>query len=81
MRGSGCPVCRGTGYKGRRAIAETLAMTDELRDLLSNRASIRQLREAGQRAGLRTLRTAAVDLALAGHTTLEEINRVTTVDH
>ena len=35
MRGLGCAHCRGTGFKGRKAIAETLELTDTLRDLLA----------------------------------------------
>src|SRR6185369_4346876 len=34
----GCPVCRGTGYKGRMAIAEILPIDDEMKDLLVQHA-------------------------------------------
>jgi general secretion pathway protein E len=76
-RGMGCAHCRGTGYKGRKAVAETLAITDELRDLLAERAPVSRIKAAARAAGFRALRDAAVALALAGETTLEEINRVT----
>jgi general secretion pathway protein E len=33
-RGEGCGECRGTGYKGRRAIAEILSLNDELREMI-----------------------------------------------
>ncbi len=79
-RGIGCAACRGTGYRGRRAIAEALRMNDELRQLLSERAPIGQIKQAAMRSGMTTLRTAAVKLVAAGETTLEEINRVTLVD-
>ena len=79
-RGLGCAQCRGTGYKGRRAIAETLPMTDTLRDQLVQRAPLSQIRQAARADGFTSLRDAAVALALNGETTLEEINRVTPVE-
>jgi general secretion pathway protein E len=79
-RGLGCAHCRGTGYKGRRAIAETLPMTDMLRDQLVQRAPLSQIRQSARESGFTSLRDAAVALALAGETTVEEINRVTPVE-
>jgi general secretion pathway protein E len=79
MRGRGCTHCRGTGFKGRKAIGELLAMTDELRELIVARQPVRVLREAALRAGTVSLRQAALALAKAGDSTLEEINRVTLV--
>ncbi|MFN3566642.1 MAG: GspE/PulE family protein [Burkholderiaceae bacterium] len=79
-RGLGCAHCRGTGYKGRRAIAETLVLNDELRDLLAERAPLSRIKAAAQSAGYRSLREAAVAAALTGATTIEEINRVTPVE-
>ena len=77
--GRGCGRCRGTGYKGRRAIGELLFLDDALREAIVARAPVRQLKEAALRNGTRFLRDAAVDLLLAGQTTLDEINRVTLV--
>jgi general secretion pathway protein E len=79
-RGIGCSACRGTGYRGRRAIAEALRMNDELRQLLSERAPLGHIKSAAARSGMTTLRRAALKLLAAGETTLEEINRVTIVD-
>jgi general secretion pathway protein E len=75
--GRGCGHCRGSGYKGRRAIAEILHMNDEIRELIIARAPIRTLKEAAKANGTRYLRESALDLVRAGHTTLSEINRVT----
>jgi general secretion pathway protein E len=79
-RGLGCAHCRGTGYKGRRAIAETLPMNDTLRDQLVQRAPLSQIRLSARQQGFTSLRDAAVRLACDGSTTLEEINRVTPVE-
>jgi general secretion pathway protein E len=77
--GRGCGQCRGTGYKGRRAIGEILCLNDEIRELIVARAPIRTIREAAVRNGTRFLRDAAIDLVRSGETTLQEINRVTFV--
>jgi general secretion pathway protein E len=77
--GKGCGHCRGSGFKGRRAIAELMLLNDEIRELISSRAAIRQVKEAAARAGVRTLRDSALDLVRQGSTTLEEVNRVTFV--
>ncbi|MFZ5555543.1 MAG: GspE/PulE family protein [Pseudomonadota bacterium] len=77
--GRGCGACRGTRYRGRRAIAEFLVMGDELRELIVAREPIRKVKDAAVRGGTRFLREAAVDLVRQGITTLPEINRVTLV--
>jgi len=75
----GCGACRGTGYRGRRAIAELLVLNDEIRELIISRAPIRQLKDAARRGGTRSLRESAIDLVRDGITSLEEANRVTFV--
>ena len=80
VRGAGCANCRGTGYRGRRAIAQTLAMDVDLRSLIAERASPAKLRAAARERGLQTLRDAALALVAAGATTLEEANRVTATE-
>jgi general secretion pathway protein E len=77
--GRGCRECRGTGYRGRRAIAELMILNDELRELITSRAPVRQLKEAARRNGTRFLRDAAFEAVRRGDTTLQEINRVTFV--
>jgi general secretion pathway protein E len=77
--GRGCGQCRGTGYKGRRAIAEIMVLNDQLREMIVSRAPIRQLKDAARANGTRFLRGAALDLVRAGATDLKEINRVTFV--
>ena len=77
--GRGCGRCRGTGYRGRRAIAEILTLNDELRELIVRSEPVRVLREAAARNGTRFLRDAALDCVRRGESTLQEINRVTLV--
>ena len=77
--GRGCGQCRGSGFRGRKAIAETLLLNDELRELIATRQPIRAIKDAALKLGTRYLREAALDLVRAGETTLTEINRVTFV--
>ncbi|HSI23261.1 MAG TPA: ATPase, T2SS/T4P/T4SS family [Methylophilaceae bacterium] len=78
-RGRGCGACRGTGYKGRKAVSEILTLNDEIRELIVSRAPIRQVKEAARHAGTRYLRESALELVRGGETTLQEVNRVTAV--
>jgi general secretion pathway protein E len=75
----GCEHCRGTGYNGRAAIAETLTIDDAMKDLLTQRATISVLKQAAKEKGFHSLRDAAILLACQGKTTMEEVNRVTPV--
>nr|WP_223248342.1 GspE/PulE family protein [Sulfurirhabdus autotrophica] len=77
--GLGCGQCRGSGYKGRKAIAELLNLNDEIRELIVAREPIRRIKEAARKNGTRFLRESALDLVAKGETTLQEVNRVTFV--
>src|ERR1700716_3337525 len=76
-KGRGCKHCRGTGYRGRKAVGELLVLNDEMREAIVNRAPVRQLKELASTAGVRLLRHSALELVRRGETTLEEVNRVT----
>ena len=77
--GRGCGECRGTGYKGRRAMAELLLLDDDMRQLILERAPLKQLKLAATHAGTKFLREQALGLVREGTTTIEEANRVTLV--
>jgi general secretion pathway protein E len=76
-KGRGCGHCRGTGYHGRRAVGELMVLNDEIREAIVSRVPVRQLKELAHKAGVRLIRTAALDLVRQGLTTVEEVNRVT----
>jgi general secretion pathway protein E len=77
--GRGCRECRGAGFKGRKAIAELLILNDDIRELIAQRAPVRQIKAAAHANGTRFLREAAFEAVKKGETTLQEINRVTFV--
>ncbi|HWH52242.1 MAG TPA: GspE/PulE family protein, partial [Gemmatimonadaceae bacterium] len=50
----GCPVCRGTGYRGRMVVAELLVVTDDLQRAIAGRASSASLLELARKGGMRS---------------------------
>jgi general secretion pathway protein E len=77
--GRGCGHCRGSGFRGRRAVSEIMVLNDEIRELISAREPIRRVKDAARRQGTRFLREAALEVVRMGDSTLQEINRVTLV--
>lgn len=78
--GTGCGHCRGTGYKGRKAVAEYLLLNDTLRQMIADKAPIPMMKSEARRLEMPILRAAALDLVARGETSLMEINRVTFAD-
>jgi len=71
-RGRGCERCKNSGYAGRMAIIEAMAVTDEIRKLIIARASTREMAKIAIGQGMRTLRMVALDRARDGVSTLEQ---------
>jgi type IV pilus assembly protein PilB len=80
FEGAGCLECGGTGYQGRMAISELLDLSDNVRELILGRRSSADIKRAASEEGMVFLRESAVSKAVAGHTTLHEINKVTFVE-
>jgi len=80
MQGAGCLSCHGTGYRGRIGIFEIFLVNDEIRAMVSGRASAGRLRLEARKHGLRTMREDGVRKVLAGHTTIAEVTAVTIGD-
>jgi len=76
-KGKGCEHCKNTGYKGRTAIYEILALTDPIRELALNRASSEEIKKKALSLGMHTLRQDGWEKVLKGITTPEEVIRVT----
>jgi general secretion pathway protein E/type IV pilus assembly protein PilB len=77
-RSVGCRECRNTGFHGRHAIFEWMDSDSEIRQLVLKNASSDQIRDAAQRAGMKTLAEDGWRLVRQGITTVEEILSVTT---
>lgn len=77
-RGTGCPQCNGTGYKGRVAIHEMVVINKALRRMIAEGASIEEMTDAARKSqGMRSLRESAVQLVRDGVTTPEELLKIT----
>lgn len=71
-----CVRCGGTGYYGRIGIYEIMPITADLRQAITRGESADQLEAIALRYGMKTLRMSAVEYALKGITTVEEVRRV-----
>ncbi len=76
----GCPECRGRGYRGRIGIFEVLFMTDEIRALALKQTSTSELRQLAIQLGMKSLREDGWQKVVAGHTTVDEILKLTMED-
>lgn len=75
--GAGCKNCNGTGYSGRVPIFEFLVMDREIRQLVVDKVSELEIRQAARNKGYGGLLESGVDNILKGLTTPEEVLRVT----
>jgi general secretion pathway protein E len=72
---AGCAQCRGTGYRGRRAIAELLVPSRAIDRLVFERGDEAAIEEAAIAEGMRPIFQSGLLAALAGETTIEEVVR------
>ena len=80
-RGTGCPACSETGFKGRVALYEVMPLTDDLKEFVLNGASALELKRKAIRGGMVTLRQSALNKLLDGVTTVSEVYRVSAADN
>ncbi|RKZ22946.1 type IV-A pilus assembly ATPase PilB [bacterium] len=78
-KGTGCPKCENTGYRGRTGIFEVLPVTQRIKSLILDRATDDEIEQAAVEEGMITLREAAIRKALAGITDIYEVARETTL--
>ncbi|MCG7201395.1 GspE/PulE family protein [Marinobacter pelagius] len=76
VHGRGCYQCSNTGYKGRIGVYEMLEMNEPMLDALRQKDVSAFSRAARQSRLYRPLGRCAMDYALRGVTTLEEVARV-----
>ncbi len=72
----GCAACSKTGYKGRLALHEVMAVSEEIEKLTVEHASSMAIRKVAVEQGMITLRHDGLLKVLAGVTSIEEIFRV-----
>ena len=79
-KGKGCQHCFNSGYSGRTVIAEVLQLSQKIRDLILIGAQEQYVKQQARKEGMKTLREDGLEAALKGHTTIEEVLRVTMPD-
>jgi len=75
--GRGCDACRQTGFRGRTGIFEFIAIDDDFRKMINERASTDHIRALALRKGFSTLRRDGWQKVRQGITTVSEVIRVT----
>ena len=76
-RGTGCTKCNNTGYKGRVAVHEILAINNDIRRMIINHTSIEEItRYAREVQHMRTLKESGLLLVKEGKTTPEELLKI-----
>ena len=71
-----CPICNGTGYKGRVGIYEVMKVNEVIRELIMKQANADQIREHAFDKSGRSLLMYGMNLVKNGMTTIEEVERV-----
>jgi general secretion pathway protein E len=76
QRAVGCLECRDTGYLGRMGIYEILPLSENIASLIRADSDMGEIRRAGMKEGMRTLRLSGAQKVGAGLTTIAEVLRV-----
>jgi len=75
--GKGCRNCQNSGYRGRQGVFEMMPVSDEIRSLITQRSSSREIRKIAVQQGMSSLRDDGWRLIGEGKTTVEEVLRLT----
>ena len=73
MQGKGCAHCQHTGYRGRKAVFELMLMSQTIRDMTFKNEPAQNIRRQAQMLGMKTLVQDALDKALVGITSIQEV--------
>ncbi|MGO9030077.1 MAG: ATPase, T2SS/T4P/T4SS family [Acidimicrobiales bacterium] len=76
FRAVGCSACSNTGYRGRKALAELMPMSEEIERLIIEGGAVEDIHRMAVSQGMITLRQSGLRKAMEGETTLEEVLRV-----
>ncbi|NER99085.1 MAG: hypothetical protein F6J86_35570, partial [Symploca sp. SIO1B1] len=66
--------------QGRVGVYEVMPISEQLKNLISDRASAEKIREVALQEGMKSLLTYSLELVREGYTTLAEVERVTFSD-
>ena len=76
-RGAGCPECKGSGFRGRRAIFELMMVDERFHEPIVRRASAQEYFRLAREKGMQTMFDDGLRKAVQGVTTIEELLEAT----
>ena len=77
FKGTGCPICSHSGFKGRLAIYEIMRINEHIKHCILRELSNTDLKKEAVQSGMSTLRNSAITKMKQGLTTAEEVIRIT----
>ena len=79
-QGKGCGMCKGSGYKGRLAVFELMLLDHRFHDPIVRRSGAPEFMRLAREGGMKTMFEDGLRRAIQGHTTIEEVLRVTRME-
>ncbi len=79
-KANGCAHCHNTGYKGRIGLFEVMEVTEEIKDMILNKAQSYKIKQKAMEQGMITLRRSGLIKIKEGITSVEEVLRETIRD-
>ncbi|GGD57613.1 GspE/PulE family protein [Lacimicrobium alkaliphilum] len=76
----GCHECHGKGYRGRVGVYELVSVTPAMRELITQRAPVSEIRELARKNGNRSLLEDGLCKAARGVTSVDEVLRVCSME-
>ena len=80
-KAKGCDQCENQGYKGRIALMEVLRFDKDLDELITNKASRKEIEEEAHAKGFSPVSEDGVRRVRSGVTSLDEVSRVVDLTH
>jgi len=80
FRGTGCPICGNTGYKGRVALYEVMTVDEVIKEMILMGASSAEIKKEAINRGMKTLRQSGLTKLEEGVTSASEVLRTTMAD-
>ncbi|PJI09917.1 MULTISPECIES: GspE/PulE family protein [Clostridium] len=75
-RGKGCTKCDFSGYYGRTAVFEIMAINDEAKHIIAKTDGSEEIKKYFMDRGIKSLKSSGIDLVRKGATTFSEFKRV-----
>lgn len=70
---SPCPTCGGLGYKGRVGVFELFVITDRIRELIRDKASMTDIKAEARKNGMLYMKEEGLRLVIKGVTSIQEL--------